>query len=449
MTKKITIIGLGHVGLPMMTILSNLKKNNKYLYDVDVIEKKNKEDLSITKEIKKDKYIFRTNDKKFSKLLKKSFQKKIKIRNDFINIKNSDIIIVSINFEISNDIKKYKPLKDLVVNIAKNIKKNALILFETTVPPGTSEKVLIPEIIKILKKRKLKISDINYAFSFERVMPGKNYLNSITSNFRCYSGFNESSKIKCKKFLSSFINTKKFPLTQLNTITECETAKILENSYRAINIAFIDEWTKYADRLKINLFDVINSIKKRPTHSNIMNPGLGVGGYCLTKDPLFAISSSKIFFKKKSSFPIIKKSISINKQMPNYALEYIKSICRITNKSKILILGVTYKEDVGDIRHSPSISLMKKLLRYSRNIKYIDPFFSKKIYNCTSLKLQDNLKNFDLILLCTAHKQFKKLEANFFSKKTFIFDLNNVLKEIQFQKFERKLKIFKLGNYAN
>ena len=92
---------------------------------------------------------------------------------------------------------------------------------------------------------------------------------------------------------------------------------------------------------------------------------------------------------------------------------------------------------------------MKKLLRYSKNIKYIDPFFSKKIYNCTSLKLQDNLKNFDLILLCTAHKQFKKLEANFFSKKTFIFDLNNVLKEIQFQKFERKLKIFKLGNYSN
>ncbi len=449
MTKKITIIGLGHVGLPMMTILSNLKKNNKYLYDVDIIEKKNKEGLSITKEIKKNKFIFKTNDKKFSKLLKKSVQKNIKIRNDFINIKNSDIIIVSINFEISNNIKKYKPLKDLVVNIAKNIKKNALILFETTVPPGTSEKVLIPQIIKILKKRKLKISDINYAFSFERVMPGKNYLNSITSNFRCYSGFNESSKIKCKKFLSSFINTKKFPLTELNSITECETAKILENSYRAINIAFIDEWTKYADRLKINLFDVINSIKKRPTHSNIMNPGLGVGGYCLTKDPLFAISSSKIFFKKRNSFPIIKKSISINKQMPNYALEYIKSVCKITNKSKILILGVTYKEDVGDIRHSPSISLMKKLLRYSRNIKYIDPFFSKKICNCTSLKLQDNLKNFDLILLCTAHKQFKKLEANFFSKKTFIFDLNNVLKEIQFQKFERKLKIFKLGNYAN
>ena len=449
MTKKITIIGLGHVGLPMMTILSNLKKNNKYLYDVDIIEKKNKEGLSITKEIKKNKFIFKTSDKKFSKLLKKSIQKKIKIRNDFINIKNSDIIIVSINFEISNDIKKYKPLKDLVVNIAKNIKKNALILFETTVPPGTSEKVLIPQIIKILKKRKLKISDINYAFSFERVMPGKNYLNSITSNFRCYSGFNESSKIKCKKFLSSFINTKKFPLTELNSITECETAKILENSYRAINIAFIDEWTKYADRLKINLFDVINSIKKRPTHSNIMNPGLGVGGYCLTKDPLFAISSNNIFFKKKNSFPIIKKSISINKQMPNYALEYIKSICRITNKSKILILGVTYKEDVGDIRHSPSIFLMKKLLRYSKNIKYIDPFFSKKICNCTSLKLQDNLKNFDLILLCTAHKQFKKLEANFFSKKTFIFDLNNVLKEIQFQKFERKLKIFKLGNYAN
>ena len=118
-------------------------------------------------------------------------------------------------------------------------------------------------------------------------MPRKNYLSSITSNYRCYSGYNNLSKHTCKKFLNSFINIKKYPLYELNTITKCEAAKILENSYRAINIAFIDEWTKYSSLMKINLMNIIQSIKMRPTHSNIMRPGLGVGGYCLTKNPLF------------------------------------------------------------------------------------------------------------------------------------------------------------------
>ena len=445
--QKISIIGLGHVGLPMMLILSNLKKKGKYLYDVNVVENNDKKGKNIKKLIDKKKSFFNTNDNKFNKLFNKTINSsKCEIRTDLENIKNANIIIISINFEIKKNIKDFNILKQLIRNIGNRIKKKTLILFETTVPPGTCEKMLIPELEKTLHKRRIKIDEINFSYSFERVMPGKNYLNSITSNYRCYSGHNNLSKYRCRNFLSSFINIKKYPLYELDSITECEAAKILENSYRAINIAFIDEWTKYSNLMKINLMNIIQSIKLRPTHSNLMRPGLGVGGYCLTKDPLFVNISGKIFLPGKMSFPITKKSISINKKMPLFALSFVKQNYKLTNKSKILMLGMSYKEDVGDMRHSPSVTLLKHLLNYSKNIKINDPFYKSRILKCEYIETKNNLKDFDLVLLCTAHKQYKNLSSNLFQKRAVIIDLNNVLNKNQTIDFKKKLKTFKLGN---
>jgi len=447
--QNISIIGLGHVGLPMMAILANLKRNSKYLYKVNVVEKNNKRGLQIQNSIQKKELFFKTNDLKFNKLLDKAINlRNIDIRTDFNNLKKSDIIIISVNFEIKKHKKDFNNLKKLIQNIGNKIKKKTLILFETTIPPGTCEKILIPELKKTLTRRKIKLEDIYFSYSFERVMPGKDYLNSITSNYRCYSGYNNISKKKCKQFLSSFINIKKYPLFELNTITECETAKILENSYRAINIAFIDEWTKYSNLMKIDLLNVIKSIKIRPTHSNIMRPGLGVGGYCLTKDPLFAEVSAKILFHGKISFPIIKKTMVINKKMPSFALSFIKKNFKLSSKKNILILGMSYKEDTGDMRHSPSVILLKQLLNYNKNIKINDPFYKSHILNCKNYEIKNGLKKFDLILLCTGHKQYKNLNANLFSKKTVIFDLNNVLSNKQTIDFKKKLNLFKLGSNA-
>lgn len=447
--QNISIIGLGHVGLPMMTILSNLKKGGKYLYNVNAIEKNDKKGQNIQKSINQKKFIFNTNDNKFNRLLNKTISlSKIEIRTDFKNLVKSDVIIVSINFEIKKHKKEFNNLKKLFEDIGSRIKRGSLVLLETTIPPGTCEKIILPQLTKSLKQRKMKLNDIYFSYSFERVMPGKNYLNSITSNYRCYSGFNNLSKNKCKKFLSSFINIKKFPLFELNSITECETAKILENSYRAINIAFIDEWTKFSNLMNVDLFNVIRSIKLRSTHSNIMNPGLGVGGYCLTKDPLFADISGKILFPGKVTFPIIKKSISINKKMPLFALDFIKKNFKISKKSKILLLGMSYKEDIGDLRHSPSIILLKHLLNYSKNIKISDPFNKTSILKCNYHNIKDNLKKFELVLLCTKHRQYKNLRPSRFSKRTVIMDLNNVLSKKQTIIFQKKLKLFKLGSDA-
>ena len=191
---------------------------------------------------------------------------------------------------------------------------------------------------------KIKKSEIKFCYSYERVTPGRNYYDSIINSYRCYSGAYDISKLSGKKFLKSFINYKKYKLVELPSIIDCETAKILENSFRAINIAFIDEWTKFSNKLNINLNSIINAISLRKTHSNIMRPGVGVGGYCLTKDPGFANISSKKIFKLKNEFPITNLSKKINYKMVKTSLEFIESKNSLKNK-KILVLG-TYKEDV-------------------------------------------------------------------------------------------------------
>ena len=254
----------------------------------------------------------------------------------------------------------------------------------------------------------MKIEDIYFCYSFERVMPGENYINSIISNYRCFSGINDISKKSCKKFLKSFINHRSFKLTEFNKIIECETAKILENSYRATNIAFIDEWTKASKTLKINLNKVIEAIKLRPTHSNMMWPGLGVGGYCLTKDPSFIQFTFKNFFKKKTTFPIINNTLKINDKMVNTSFDLIKNNVGLNGKN-ILICGISYKENTPDLRFSPSLKLIKILKSKNSKISILDPYHKTSNGNLKKVKFVKNLnKPYDIIVFCVKHKEFKK-----------------------------------------
>jgi nucleotide sugar dehydrogenase len=217
--------------------------------------------------------------------------------------------------------------------------------------------------------------------------------------------------------------------------TASETAKIMENSYRALNIAFIDEWSKYADLVEIDLFDVISSIKVRPTHSNIMNPGLGVGGYCLTKDPLMGMVSLDQIFKKKSEFPLSKLSVEINKQMPKNTLKKIMENLP-KNGNRILVLGITYREDVADTRFSASEQLISLLLDNDLKVDCYDPMIKES--NLNGVNLLDKLpkaNNYSVIVLTVKHKKF--LDLNFddwllnFSGS--VIDSNNVMdiKEIK------------------
>jgi len=167
--------------------------------------------------------------------------------------------------------------------IGKLIDPNCLVLVETTVPPGTTEYIAYPIIKKGFERRGIK-KDPLLAHSFERVMPGREYVRSIRNFWRVCSGINNESKEKTIDFLSEVIDVEKYPLKVLDRPIESETCKIVENSYRATILAFLNEWSLFAETNGIDLIKVIDAIKVRPTHDNIIFPGPGIGGYCLPKD---------------------------------------------------------------------------------------------------------------------------------------------------------------------
>ena len=146
--------------------------------------------------------------------------------------------------------------KKAIEAIGNNCKENVLILVETTVPPGTCQKIVKPIVEKCLKKRNLSFNNFKLGHSYERVMPGPNYIDSIQNFYRVYSGINEKSANAAEVFLKTIVSTSKYPLTKLGNTNSTELAKVLENSYRAMNIAFITEWSRFSEESNVNLYEV-------------------------------------------------------------------------------------------------------------------------------------------------------------------------------------------------
>jgi nucleotide sugar dehydrogenase len=262
--------------------------------------------------------------------------------------------------------------------IGQKIKPDCLVLIETTVPPGTTEHVAYPIIKKAFKRRGLDAEPL-LAHSFERVMPGKEYVRSVRDFWRVCSGMNEISREKVVQFLSHVLNVDEFPLTVLDRPIESETCKIVENSYRASILAFLHEWSLFAETNGIDLTKVIEAIKVRPTHSNIIFPGPGIGGYCLPKDGGLGLWAYKhLMGFENDIFRITPEAININDTRALHATQLVRdalrNLGRIVAASQITLLGVSYREDVGDTRYSGSEIIIRKLTEMGADIKAHDPY---------------------------------------------------------------------------
>jgi nucleotide sugar dehydrogenase len=265
-----------------------------------------------------------------------------------------------------------------LTRIGENIPPRALVLIETTVAPGTTEQVAYPIIKKLFEKRGIK-SEPLLAHSYERVMPGRNYVASIRDFWRVCSGVNPTARKRVTRFLTDVLNTEKFPLTVLDRPIESETAKIVENSYRATILAFMDEWSLFAERNGVDLKKVIEAIKVRPTHSNMLFPGPGIGGYCLPKDGGLGLWAYKhIFGWEDQIFKITPLAIDINDTRSLHAPQLVRDALRNMSKplaaSEILLLGAAYREDVGDTRYSGSEIMVRKLTEMGANVRVHDPY---------------------------------------------------------------------------
>ena len=456
--KKVVVVqGLGFVGAVMSIVIANSDNNEYAVIGVDLPSKQ-----SVIDALNKGEFPIHSTDAKVHQ-----YYKAARKRNNFFATSDSyayskaDIVIVDINLDVAKDSGPDKELKEYTVSlegfkkalgtVAEKCKPEVLVLIETTVPPGTSEKVVLPIFQTEFNKRDLP-HNFKIGHSYERVMPGPGYVDSIKNFYRVYSGINEESADAVEEFLKTVISTDEFPLTRLGNTNATEMSKVLENSYRAMNIAFIQEWTEYAESAGVNLYEVVNAIRMRPTHKNIMRPGLGVGGYCLTKDPLLASWSSQELF---GSVPLgeSEKAVSINDRMP---LHTFRSINRFFNsgleKKRILILGVSYLQNVGDTRYTPVELLYDKLTEAGADVVLHDPFVPYWPEKDVSVKGDEVFESdYDAVIIGTPHDYYisqGKLESFLAkSENMVVFDSHGAVSdEIRKKNSNHKFKIIGRGD---
>jgi nucleotide sugar dehydrogenase len=392
-------------------------------------------------------------------------------------LKLADVVVVDVQCdylkESLGDLKTgsadMAALEKSLHTIAERIQPSALVLIETTVAPGTTEQVAYPILKKTFEKRGIA-SEPLLAHSYERVMPGREYVKSIRDFWRVCSGVNEESKKRVSKFLNEVLNTKDFPLTVLDRPIESETAKIVENSYRATILAFLDEWSQFAEQNGVDLAKVIKAIKVRPTHSNMLFPGPGIGGYCLPKDGGLGMWAYKhILGFEENIFKITPAAININDtralRVGQMTRDALRNMDRPIAAAEILLLGASYREDVGDTRYSGSELIVRKLTEMGAELRVHDPYVQhwwefesqdsypapgyswgrffrnqEKLKNLRVTKdLGAALKNVDTVIFAVRHEQYLKLKPDDvvkqIGKPAAIIDCFNILDDAAIKRY--------------
>lgn len=294
--------------------------------------------------------------------------------------------------------------------IGSRMRSDALVMVETTVPVGTCETIVLPILREERARRGLE-ADVLLAHAYERVMPGPNYLKSVRAYWRTFAGVDAASAARAKEFLSTIIETEQTPLWQAAEPTSSELAKLLENSYRATTIAFAHEWTMLAEQIGVNLFDVVDSIRVRKgTHDNMRYPGLGVGGYCLTKDSLLAQWGASHLLGADTQLAMTLNALQVNAAMPDHTTELALEMAG-GDLSGVLVAvcGVSYIADVADTRSSPSARLIDGLRAQGADVLIHDPWVrewtERPDLNIVS-DLSDALRDVDGVILAVPHGDY-------------------------------------------
>ena len=264
--------------------------------------------------------------------------------------------------------------------IGEKIQPECLTLIETTVAPGTTEFVAWPILQRAFAARGVSATPL-LAHSYERVMPGREYVASIRDFWRVCSGCDARARERVVKFLTEVLNTKQFPLTVLDRPIESETAKIVENSYRATTLAFLNEWSLFSERNGVDLTKVIKAIRVRPTHSNMIFPGPGIGGYCLPKDGglgYWAYRHILGFDDGDQIFKMSTTAIDINDtrglHVATLTRDALRNMGRYIAGAEVLICGASYRQDVGDTRYSGSEVVVRRLTEMGADMRVHDPY---------------------------------------------------------------------------
>ena len=384
---NICIIGLGYIGLPAAAMFAS---NGHKVIGVDINNK-------VIDALEKGEVIIE------EPYLKNMVKQEVASGNLIASKEpqEADAFIIAVPTPLTKDKKADMSLvKKATESIVPYLKKGNIIVLESTSPTGTINNMIIP----ILKKSGLKIGEELYVgYCPERVLPGQ-ILFELVNNNRIIGGVNRKSAEKIKYLYQTFVKGEIY----LTNTTIAEMCKIVENTYRDVNIAFANELSKICENTGTDVWEVIKLCNKHP-RVNIHQPGPGVGGHCLAVDPWFIVEKNPEFAR------IIKLARETNDSMPQFIFNKIENILKnIKGVKKVTILGITYKANIDDTRESPVINLIKLLEKHNYKISVVDPYvkeFRYKVENVT-----EAAKDSDLILLAVNHKDFKKLDFDNFRK---------------------------------
>ncbi|MFC2082272.1 nucleotide sugar dehydrogenase [Bacteroidota bacterium] len=398
----VVVMGVGFVGAVMAAIIADAKdingKSNKFVIGCQRPSIRSYWKIPL---LNRGESPVKAEDPEVDVIIERCVkkQKTLTATYNYDCLKFADCVVIDVQCDyLKNDLGNMKTgqtdmfaLEETLRIIGTKMALDCLVLIETTVAPGTTEFVAWPILKKEFAKRKIKSVPI-LAHSFERVMPGREYVASIRDFWRVCAGCDETARNRVEKFLHEVLNTKDFPLTVMDRPIESETTKIVENSYRAAILAYMNEWSLFAERNGVDIIKVINAIKMRPTHSNMIFPGPGIGGYCLPKDGglgFWAYRHILGFEDGEDVFKITPAAIDINDTRSLHAAEItrdaLRNMARHIAGSEILICGASYRQDVGDTRYSGSEIVVRKLAEMGAEIRVHDPY----VEQWHELELQD------------------------------------------------------------
>jgi UDP-N-acetyl-D-glucosamine dehydrogenase len=387
----VVVMGVGFVGAVMAAIVADTKdENGKYSKFVIGCQRPSMRSYWKIPMLNRGESPVKAEDPEVDELITRCVQQEKTLVATYNSdcLKLADCVVVDVQCDFSkNDLGNMKTgeadmaaLEATMRTIGQKIRPECLVLIETTVAPGTTEFVAWPILKKAFVQRKINSVPI-LAHSFERVMPGKEYVASIRDFWRVCSGCNNEARERVEKFLHEVLNTKDYPLTVMDRPIESETTKIVENSYRATILAYLDEWSIFAERNGVDLIKVINAIKMRPTHSNMIFPGPGIGGYCLPKDGglgYWAYRHILGFEDGDTLFKITPTAININDTRALHVAELTRDALRNMGRyiagSSVLICGASYRQDVGDTRYSGSELVVRRLTEIGADMRVHDPY---------------------------------------------------------------------------
>ncbi|MFA6951276.1 MAG: UDP binding domain-containing protein [Lentimicrobiaceae bacterium] len=387
----VVVMGAGFVGAVMAAVVASTKdKNGKCSKFVIVCQRPSTRSYWKIPMISRGESPIKAEDPEVEELIARCVNEDKTLVASFNSdcLTLADCVVVDVQCDFAkNDLGKMRTgeadmaaLEATIRTIGEKVEPQCLTLIETTVAPGTTEFVAWPIMKKAFVARGITTEPL-LAHSFERVMPGKDYVASIRDFWRVCSGCNLEARTRVEKFLREVLNTEKFPLTVMDRPIESETTKIIENSYRATILAFLNEWSLFSERNGVDLIKVVNAIKMRPTHNNMIFPGPGVGGYCLPKDGglgYWAYRHILGFEDGDQLFKITPTAIDINDTRALHVAELVRDALRNMGRyiagADVVICGASYRQDVGDTRYSGSEMVIRKLTEMGAEVRVHDPY---------------------------------------------------------------------------